>query len=318
MHAMWSKLSPAKPTTGAQDLCSNMTTAEDESPEREDDDEMAKLGRHHIFLCYGTLQQSQVFPASVGTALHDMPVPNRVVAWKRIQSAWYDRRGHWRKRLLPVYGVKSIELVEAQRTECCLSDKTSFKATLTPIDVQFQIASLQKIMDGYYDNTDPVQICDKIEHGSERLRTRGQLGADIIEIGYPEKIDWEISDSERLEIDQLRDQIKHLERTGLLTDAFHHPEKTRDEDIITNGYIYAKPVFSHFFFGNNVYFHAYWVKEGLLFDPLSGQPAFVISSCFVILLVVAHAWYQDWGIAWTAVGSIGTIVAVVISYLIVF
>jgi hypothetical protein len=114
MQAMWSKLSPAKPTAGALDLCNIMTTAKDEFPEREKVGDWFGRDDFHIFLCHGTLHQSQVFPAPAGSALMDLPIPNRVEAWKIIQSAWYDRRGHWRKRLLPVYGVKSIELVNVR------------------------------------------------------------------------------------------------------------------------------------------------------------------------------------------------------------
>lgn len=59
-----------------------------------------------ILLCWGEAKNCCVIPAKIP---HDADEEQQ---WQHIQDTWYSHRGEWRRRMLPFFGVKQIDLAK--------------------------------------------------------------------------------------------------------------------------------------------------------------------------------------------------------------
>lgn len=61
-------------------------------------------------------------------------------------------------------------------------------------------------------------------------------------------------------------------------------------------------------------FCGFKLEEGMLINPLQSWPGAALLTAFLAILMGTREMYGDWATAWTAVGSIAAIIAVLIAW----
>ncbi|KAK4164080.1 hypothetical protein QBC43DRAFT_53813 [Cladorrhinum sp. PSN259] len=280
-----------------------------------------------ILISHGSAgKPCQLIPLAIGPDATD-----NVAMWKRIQEEWYNRRGHWRKNrwLSRVYGVKDIHPVKVRVIGSHPSDPTSLEAILYPVDVDKETRTRKDKIGHYYEKRDPSLLCkfnpeyEGTEHGSACTRGIRENVWDLTlenVYGDPDEFDWGVCDYEQQDISKMEKEVAQLNRTRFMKHAFHRPEHARGNELIPRDHTYTKQSIralshkEHITSVVDLVFHGYRIEEGWLIEAgnFKPGPAHTIFTIFGLLLMVAWAFYHDWGIAWTAVGSIGTVLAVAI------
>ncbi|KAK4164078.1 hypothetical protein QBC43DRAFT_318676 [Cladorrhinum sp. PSN259] len=268
-----------------------------------------------LLICDGELgpeHLSHVIPVPLG---RNLELCDYVEIWKRIQRTWYKNRGRWRKWLLPFYGVKSMEPVEIRLVGRFASDRDTMRGILSSVKakVKQEIESLdEKNVEhngGFYPLDDSRDSARYQYYPHANAYSHSKLCID---------------ESHRLGGCAFTDQTKRLQRRFLLqlmitfpVHLFHQPELANGNNIIPGAYYYTThDVCYHL---NSLYapsvgdlnLQGFRLEEGLLFNPLRSRRVLsFLGVNFLLVLIAAWYLYGDWATAWTAVGSIATIMTV--------
>lgn len=61
-------------------------------------------------------------------------------------------------------------------------------------------------------------------------------------------------------------------------------------------------------------FCGFKLEEGMLINPLQSWPGAALITAFFLVLMGTRGMYGDWATAWTAVGSIATVIALLVAW----
>ncbi|KFY83545.1 hypothetical protein V498_07991, partial [Pseudogymnoascus sp. VKM F-4517 (FW-2822)] len=111
-----------------KDQLSPLTRGNDDSGDDHKDDESGC-----VLLCWGSSYSCRVLAVN-----HIGPSIDHELFWNKLQTAWYDTRGGWRKKM-PWYGIRSVKQVEIRLVGPDPNAKDLFYGVYQPVDKALEI-----------------------------------------------------------------------------------------------------------------------------------------------------------------------------------
>ncbi|KAK4461330.1 hypothetical protein QBC42DRAFT_347287 [Cladorrhinum samala] len=278
---------------------------------------------------------SEVFPLQVESANTferqvrgtpaTYPSDVQIDIWRGMQDTWYNMTGRWKKRLLPWYGVKRIQQVKVCVLGTSPTKQNTLLAELYTIGVEDEINKLRQEMAGYDETilnerggkNGWCANCCEYNELTDRYSHNDRCPF-MSEVDYNDGV--ARGECPLIERNECLGKLLQLSRLSLMPGIFHNPEFARANDLIPSSFYFTRGRIEnlsrirHEPSLADLDFCGFKLEEGMLINPLQSWPGAALLTAFLAILMGTREMYGDWATAWTAVGSIAAIIAVLIAW----